>query len=164
MSKQNIIITYHQFKTSHELNADQLNLLAEAERACTWAYSKYSGFSVGAALLLENGQLITGCNQENASYPCGICAERAALFQYGNLPSKSKIIKMAVAIKTERKLTTPTPCGLCRQVMVEFEHNNNNDIQLILGHHSSPILVFASLKSLMPFPFDGSLLPGNRNS
>ena len=108
------------------LDTPQKELLNAALQATSNAYAPYSQFYVGSAILLENNQIISGVNQENASYPCGICAERALLYHYGNLQPKLKIIKMAVAVanKNLKNLYPIAPCGLCRQVMCEFEQNN----------------------------------------
>lgn len=160
MHEENLNLRYKIFETDSELDDLQLYLLTQASTAALKANAPYSNFFVGAALLLEDKSILTGINQENASYPCGICAERAVLFSYGNQSEKVSILKMAVSIHSNRHSnpTPAAPCGLCRQVMAEFELQNKQNIELILGNKNSKIYVFDSLQSLLPFHFHPGFL------
>lgn len=153
-------IEYQIYDDATHLSALQFNLLQSALDAAKSAYAPYSNFYVGAAILMDNDSIITGCNQENASYPCGICAERAALYSIISIAPGSKILKLAVAIQNEtpHKDYPPSPCGICRQVMCEFESINQNPIELILGHPAKTCFVFKSCKDILPFSFDANFL------
>lgn len=153
-------IFYEEFPDSSFLNDAQQQLLKEAQEECQYAYAPYSNYKVGAALLLENQQVIKGTNQENASYPCGICAERTALFSYGQGKNRNAILKIAISVSTENIILNypPSPCGLCRQVLVEFEENNQRAIEIILGQPGRKCLVLYSAKDLLPFHFGSSNL------
>lgn len=142
------------------LDTPQKELLNAALQATSNAYAPYSQFYVGSAILLENNQIISGLNQENASYPCGICAERAVLYHYGNLQLKLKITKMAVTVanKNLKNLYPIAPCGLCRQVMCEFEQNNGSPIELILGHPEHESIIIPEINKLLPFVFNSDYL------
>lgn len=160
MKEVHIHIPYLYYTLGKELDEAQQTLLRIAQEASKYANAPYSGFYVGAAILLQDGTIIQGCNQENSSYPCGICAERAVLATYGNLYSKIKIIKMAISSQSEieHKKSPAAPCGFCRQVMTEFELQNGENIQLILGHLEKVTYVFSSIGSLLPLAFNKEYL------
>lgn len=155
--KLQITIEYEQL-TLVELSKALQGLLIEAKEALSKAYAPYSAFRVGAAVLLENGRVITGNNQENAAYPSGLCAERVALFaarsQYPNIPIK------AIAITAEpdkHLLSSPvSPCGSCRQVMAEYESNNKGEnIQVVLGGTADKVWLLNNASCLLPLTFRG---------
>ncbi len=160
MIEKNISIQYRVHHNDHQLDKLQIQLIESAMQAASLAYAPYSKFQVGAAILLENHNIMTGCNQENASYPCGVCAERAVLYSYGNLATKPAILKMAISLfsNTHPELDSPAPCGLCRQVMAEFEIQNGNNIELLLGNLKDSVNVFSSLRALLPFHFHSGFL------
>ncbi|TND02598.1 MAG: cdd [Bacteroidetes bacterium] len=118
-----IVTRVAEYATESELPELSRNLLAEARKAAEKAYAPYSEFHVGAALLLENGTVVTGNNQENAAYPSGLCAERVAVFaagaQFPDIPAQA----IAISCKTPHfSIDTPlSPCGACRQVLAEYE-------------------------------------------
>jgi len=153
-------IAYRQVTDPSVLNDDQQLVIREALLACGSAYAPYSDFPVGAALLLEDQSVLKGSNQENASYPCGICAERNVLFHYGSSSNEVKIKKIAIAVaKPSLQTKLPAaPCGLCRQVMAEYEYLNQKPIEVILAHQDSAFLIFESCQSLLPFWFSPSFL------
>lgn len=153
-------IHYQSFDQGKDLESQQSMLLARALDVTIYAYAPYSKFKVGAALLLENNIILVGCNQENASYPCGICAERNVLFSKGAQHPKAKIKCIAIVVQNQLKdiNTPPTPCGLCRQVLSEFEFNNHQPIQIILGHPDRKTWVFNSCADLLPLAFTPSSL------
>ena len=145
-------INYHEYETAANLpEADQL-LILKARESVKNGYAPYSGFHVGAAVLLQNGIIITGNNQENAAYPSGLCAERTALFyaasQYPNVPIK------AIAVSTFNQ--TPTgnarPCGACLQVMAEYEDLAGRPLHIVLDG-SARIIVLDGIDNLLPFRF-----------
>src|ERR1044072_5936200 len=116
---KNFIIVNH----LDELDAESKYLVHKAKESLSHAYAPYSKFMVSAAVLLENGTIITGTNQENAAYPSGMCAERVALYAMASHHPESRIVKMAIVAKRKsgKDLVPATPCGSCRQVMLEYE-------------------------------------------
>lgn len=142
-----------------ELTAEQKMLVNRAKANTKRSYSPYSHFSVGAALLLANGQVVDGANQENAAYPSGLCAERTALFAAGALYPDVPVVALAVACYTHGAfLPNPgSPCGGCRQVMIETEERGGKPMQVLL-YGENETWVLDSAKSLMPLSFDGSVL------
>ena len=139
-----------------ELEQSEQFIISKAIEATNNSYAPYSKFCVGAALLLENDEIIIGCNQENAAYPSGLCAERAALFsagaQYPDVPVKA----LAIAARNENGMMKlpVVPCGACRQVMLETEKRYNHDMRILL-YGTSGVYVVDSVKALLPLQFDG---------
>lgn len=160
MAQVEYTIRFEEFESSSLLDAVQQQLLQSAFDECNNAYAPYSNFKVGAAILLKDLKVLTGNNQENASYPCGICAERAALFAYGLGKKNNPILKLAVSVLTTHYIQDqpPSPCGLCRQVLVEFEELNPNPIEIILGQPGMKCFVFQSAKDLLPLHFGPAYL------
>ncbi|KGO00989.1 cytidine deaminase [Porphyromonas sp. COT-290 OH3588] len=140
----------------HEaLSPVRLEMERLAIEAARKAYAPYSRFHVGAAVLLENGQIITGSNQENAAYPSGTCAERTALFYAGaQYPDVAPQELMIVAFNQEGRVPLITPCGSCRQVIIETATRFAPYKILLAGQ--SEVLVLEDCRSLLPFAFDGS--------
>lgn len=142
-----------------ELPLEDDLLIKQAELACKTSYAPYSRFTVGAALLLENGKTVIGSNQENAAYPSGMCAERIALFNAATNYPNIKIKKIAITALNEYspQFIGVTPCGSCRQVMLEYEKLQNQNIEVLFSIENS----WAKLNKsavLLPFCFDkGSL-------
>ena len=142
-----------------ELSEEYKQLVDEAKRVTQNAYAPYSRFYVGAAVLLENGEVVSGTNQENAAYPSGLCAERTTMFyansKYPNVAPKA----LAIATFSEGDfLEEPiTPCGACRQVLLETEVRYGVDIDVLL-YGSKGIYVLKSVKALLPLAFDKSVL------
>ncbi|MFM2135398.1 MAG: cytidine deaminase [Bacteroidota bacterium] len=143
------------FDKVEELNETDRDLVAAARKAAADAYAPYSEFQVGAVLRLEDGTLIHGNNQENASYSLGLCAERVALFAAGaNHPGK-KIVAMAITAHSPNfEINRPiAPCGACRQAIAEYEHRYRQPIRLILTGEKGEILVAESIEGLLPLQF-----------
>jgi len=136
------------------LDDAQKKVVEAAVEAIETSYSPYSKFAVGAALLIEDGSIIQGSNQENMAYPSGTCAERAALFTYGSMGSSKKIIKLAVFARFHgaESFALGAPCGSCRQVMLEYELKQEHPFEVIFFHGNSYI-ISSSAKSLLPFHF-----------
>ena len=138
-----------------ELSAEDQRLIEKAIEATSHSYAPYSHFCVGAALLLNNGVEITGCNQENAVYPVGLCAERVAVLSSQAQYPNTKILSLAIAARnTEGEFVTVpvSPCGSCRQVILEQEMRFKHPIRIILVGQKG-IFIFNSIKDLLPFAF-----------
>jgi cytidine deaminase len=134
-------------------------LAQSAREAANRAYAPYSCFHVGAAVLLENGEIITGNNQENAAYPSGLCAERVALFYAGAQYPEIAVKTLAIAAETGGKqVKLITPCGACRQVLLETEARSKQSIQILLCGADEAYLI-DSASALLPLCFDGNDLP-----
>jgi cytidine deaminase len=149
-----------QVTTDYSPTADDLMLIARAEAALPYAYAPYSGFQVASALLLSNGVIVTGTNQENAAYPAGMCAERVALFAVASQYPGEQIRKMVVvARKVGGTAFSPaTSCGSCRQVMLEFEHRQSQPFEVIMLERAGRWLHTSSAAALLPFSFNKSNL------
>lgn len=148
------------YETLTETSKSVQNLMQLAILARQKAYAPYSNFNVGAALRLENGEVITGSNQENASYPSGLCAERTAIYYAGAQFPEVKIIEMAItASSTKNPTTTPIPpCGACRQAISEYEVKQDQPIAIYFMGESGKVVKSDSLANLLPLVFDKSVL------
>lgn len=160
MTIQTLHLNYQIHAAPESLNPAQRQLIEIAFEAAGQAYAPYSHYQVGAALLLEDGTVLKANNQENASYPCGICAERNVLYYYGANFKNLKITKIAISTKLLNVTIEqpPAPCGLCRQVMGEFERNNAMSIEILLGQPGKMIYLFHSCNDLLPFGFHPDFL------
>lgn len=142
-----------------ELNANQQSLIEKAKEQVEKAYAPYSQFHVGAAVELENGAVFAGSNQENAAYPSGLCAERVALF-FANAQFPDVAVKtIAIAAHTAGAfLASPiTPCGACRQVLLESEVRFEKDIEVLL-YGTDETIQLLNVKQLLPLSFEKSNL------
>lgn len=138
-----------------ELLAEDAILVEEARNATSLSYSPYSNFSVGAAVLLENGEIIKGANQENASYPVGICAERSVLSTAQNLYPNVPVIAISLAAKDSNGCFTKnyvTPCGMCRQVIAECEKRYQRHIRIIMAS-ADKVIIADKINDLLPLAF-----------
>lgn len=153
MEKKNIQIAY--LAGAPETLAPEDRMLADAARKATESsYSPYSHFQVGAAILLEDGTIVMGSNQENAAYPSGLCAERVTIFSASAQYPGKAMKALAIAAQTGGSFTKApvTPCGACRQVMTEVEARQSSPLRIIL-YGTEQSLVFEGIGSLMPFCF-----------
>ncbi len=143
-----------------ELSSEDNLLMSKAIEARSKAYAPYSKFNVGAALLLENNEIITGNNQENAAYPSGMCAERVAIWKAGSDYPNIKILKLAISASSSiNKVDKPVgPCGACRQSLSEYEIKQKQPFPIIFMGEVGEIVKTESLGSLLPFSFDSSYL------
>ena len=143
-----------------DLDLESKYLVHKAKDAAAHAYAPYSKFLVGAAILLEDGTIVTGTNQENAAYPSGMCAERVALFSAISQHPEARISKIAVVAKRKnsKELLPATSCGPCRQVMLEFEARQNKKFEVIMLSQEHKWVKASSAMSLLPFSFTGSSL------
>ena len=148
------------YNSVNELPSDIKFLMDEAIDARKKAYAPYSKFEVGAALLLENGEVITGNNQENASYPSGLCAERTAIYYAGSKYPDVKILKIAISASSRNQETSipVPPCGACRQAISEYEVKQNLPIEIYFMGKVGEVVKSDSLVNLLPFVFKKSAL------
>ena len=148
------------FENENELSKNDLTLLNEARKATGRAYAPYSNFLVGAAIQLQNGQIILGSNQENAAYPSGLCAERTAVFS-ASVQFPNEIIE-TIAIAAKPKEATDfiaiSPCGSCRQVLSEYENKQEKPIRMIMEGENKSIYILSSIADLLPLKFSKSSL------
>ena len=167
MKQVEIICSLSEFENEEELSADDRRLINEAKLSMNNAYAPYSDFFVGAAILLENGTIVRGNNQENASYPIGLCAERVAIFAAGANYPGVKIKSLAVAARSNRfNVNSPVPpCGACRQAIAEYEHRFDKSIRIIMTGSSGKIIVSESIGNLLPLQFnsDDLKITGNES-
>ncbi len=157
MKKVERLISYKEYGSVKELSKEDELLLYEAAEATNGSYSPYSNFAVGAAVLLENGEIIRGSNQENAAYPVGLCAERVALFYASHKYPNVAVKAIAITAKSEiHPVEDPIkPCGSCRQVMAETEYRFQHKMKIILKGETDKVIVFDSTDHLLPFSFSG---------
>ena len=157
--QKKIIETKVSVYTFDELPNEYQTLINKAKEQVSKAYAPYSGFHVGAAVLLENGEIVTGSNQENSAYPSGLCAERVSMFyanaQYPNVPAKA----IAIAAYTNGDFVDEpiTPCGACRQSLLETEIRFEKDITILL-YGKNNIYAVDSVKQLLPLCFEKASL------
>lgn len=147
-------IKFEEITDRSSLSFEELELIRKAEEILQKAYSPYSKFKVGTSLILENGLFLVGNNQENASFPCGICAERVVLsYAKANYPDL-KIKKIAITTTAEDfEVKSPVaPCGMCRQVILEYELKQNFPIEILL-FDAEKLLKFKQAKDLLPLHF-----------
>ena len=138
-----------------ELSPEEQQLVAKAIASTDNSYAKYSHFHVGAALLLENGVVLPGCNQENAAFPAGLCAERSAIFAAGAQYPNVAVTTLAIAARNPQGELTEepvSPCGTCRQVMIETETRYERPIRILL-YGRRRIFVMDGIRHLMPLSF-----------
>jgi len=155
MTEKQIVIRYTEYTSASEMTPEDQKVVNAALEARIGSYSPYSHFQVGSALLLADGTIIKGANQENAAYPSGLCAERTALFAAGaNYPDVPPRTLAIVAFDHGHLLDEPaTPCGSCRQVMAESQKRAGGPIAVILIG-ARRIWKFDSVDAVLPFIFD----------
>lgn len=159
MQAKQLTIKFLEYNSESELVEYDIELIRRARLAGINAWAPYSDFHVGAAIELDNNEIITGNNQENAAYPSGICAERVALF-YANSRFPEVFIKSIAVTASNRNglVESPvTPCGACRQALLEAEIRFGKPIRIILEGRNK-ILEFEGIESLLPFSFNASAL------
>ena len=160
MKKVSINAEFEVYESEDELPQEDKRLMEEAVAARENSYSPYSKFKVGAAISLDNGEVISGSNQENASYPAGLCAERTAIFYAGAKYPGASILKLAVSARSENhtvEIPTP-PCGSCRQAIAEYEVKQNRPIEIFFMGERGKVVKSKSIADLLPLLFDSSYL------
>lgn len=160
MKEININTTISVFNGINELTEEIQNLMSQAIETRKNAYAPYSNFRVGAAILLDNGKIVLGSNQENAAYPSGLCAERVAIFQAGAIYPNAKIVKLAItaASDTNPTLSPIPPCGACRQSIAEYEFKQDTPIEIYFMGESGEVYKSNSINNLLPLSFDKTSL------
>ncbi|MFV8355234.1 cytidine deaminase [Flavobacterium sp. XS1P32] len=160
MKELSIITQFKAFDAIPDLPTDIQELMLQAVAVRKNAYAPYSKFRVGVAILLDNGEIVLGSNQENAAYPSGLCAERVAIFHAGAIYPTAKILKMAITAASDtNQTTTPIPpCGSCRQSIAEYEIKQETPIEIYFMGEIGNIYKSDSIKNLLPFMFDKKFL------
>jgi cytidine deaminase len=160
MKEVKIETTLQVYDSISNLPEDVQQLMNSAIEARKHAYSPYSKFDVGAAILLDNGKVISGSNQENASYPSGLCAERTAIYYAGATYPKAKMLKMALTASSQNQQTLKPipPCGACRQAIAEYEIKQGNPIEIYFMGVKGKVVKSKSLANLLPLVFESSVL------
>lgn len=148
------------FDSDKELPTDVQQLVQKAAEARKTSYAPYSNFNVGVALLLENGIIISGSNQENAAYPSGICAERVAIWKAASDYPNVKVVKLVITASSNNKIVDSpvSPCGACRQTLFEYESKQEELIEIYFMGETGKIFKTDSLKDLLPVAFSKFLL------
>lgn len=160
MEKLTITTTFTVYPSVAELPHGVAGLMEQAVAVRKASYAPYSKFHVGAALLLDNGQVVLGSNQENAAYPSGLCAERVAIFYAGAVYPGAKILQMAISAAAESKVVTDPipPCGACRQSIAEYELKQDTPIAIYFMGEEGKVYCSDSLRNLLPLVFGGEYL------
>jgi cytidine deaminase len=148
--------SFQQFADIEELDSESKYLVHKAKEATAHSYAPYSKFQVGAALILDDGTVITGANQENASYPLCMCAERVALYASSATHPDKRIVKIAVAAhkKGHKELAPASPCGACRQVILEYEQRQDRPIEIVMYGSEEKWVKCTSAATLLPLAFN----------
>jgi cytidine deaminase len=160
LKKIQINTTFTVFDSMDSLDAQTRELMQKAVEVRKQAYAPYSKFRVGAAILLENGKVVIGSNQESAAYPSGLCAERVAVFQAGSLYPNTKILKIIISATSDispTKRPTP-PCGACRQSISEYEQKQDVPIEIYFMGETGEVYKSDSLENLLPLSFHKDFL------
>ncbi len=160
MKKEKIEFTYSVYNNINELEDTDEWLLSEAREVTKQAYAPYSNFYVGAVAKLANGEIVAGSNQENASFPAGLCAERVLLASASTLYPKIPVEVMAISYHSVNGSSDEplSPCGICRQYLQEYEDRVQHPIRLILGGMEGKVFVLEKAGDLLPMAFTGAAL------
>lgn len=154
MREYEIKVKVEEYSDRSELSANDLQLLQKSEEAARTSYAPYSNFNVGVAILLENGEIVSGSNQENSASPSGLCAERVAMFyanaHFPNVP----VVALAVSSSINGVINDKPvyPCGSCRQALLENEQRFKKPIRVVMGS-SKNIQAVGSINDLLPLSF-----------
>jgi cytidine deaminase len=155
MEQKNLSFSYLEYDSMEELPSSDRELLEHAKKAVDAAYAPYSHYKVGAAVRMGNGNIITGSNQENMAFPSGLCAERVALFAAASANPGTSVEAIAI---TSKSLQFPvekpvTPCGACRQAIIEYEMLSREKIRIILMGETGKVLIIDGMEALLPLSF-----------
>jgi cytidine deaminase len=155
MKKTEFKFSFEVYDSIRELSQEDAWLLQKAGEVTQHAYAPYSHFRVGAVAKMTNGEIVTGSNQENASFPVGLCAERALLASASSLFPQVPIQSIAISYRSDNVSSDHpiSPCGICRQSLQEYEMRVAHPIRLILGGMEGKIYVIESASSLLPLAF-----------
>ena len=160
ISKLTISTDIEVYDSEKDLSKKDASLLSEARKILKKAYAPYSNFQVGAAVLLDNGKVVTGSNQENAAYPSGLCAERVAIFYAGAQYPDIGVNTIAISVKSKSVVIKEplSPCVGCRQVIAEYENRSGKGIRIIMSGEKGQIYIAKSIESLLPLMFSKKYL------
>lgn len=160
MPEKNLSLQFTSYSNPEDLSDQDRELLEKAIKARNSAYAPYSGFSVGASVLMDNGEVVTGNNQENAAYPSGICAERVAVWNAISRFPEGRILKVFISASSRNRIVDRpvSPCGSCRQTMAEYETRQQQNIAVYFTGETGEVIRAESVRDLLPFLFDNSLL------
>lgn len=160
MKELKIETSINVFNEINDLSSEIKALMLQAIEVRKNAYAPYSKFRVGAAILLENGKIVVGSNQENAAYPSGLCAERVAIFYAGAVHPNVKILKLAITAASDSNptLSPIPPCGACRQSIAEYEFKQDIPIEIYFMGESGEVYKSNSIANLLPLSFDKTSL------
>tara|TARA_R100000687_G_C6416625_1_gene148942 strand:+ start:168 stop:650 length:483 start_codon:yes stop_codon:yes gene_type:complete len=160
MKPLKVTSNFEVYNSVEELPQVIQSLMKTAVDARDKAYAPYSQFKVGAAIALNNNEVVTGSNQENASYPSGLCAERTAIYYAGAAFPEAQIQNIAISAKSMRHLVEAPvpPCGACRQALVEYEVKQETDIAVYFMGETGKVMKANSIKDLLPLIFENSVL------
>jgi len=160
MKEVKVESTFFVYDNLKDVPSNVQQLMKKASEARDKAYAPYSKFHVGAAIILDNGEIVTGSNQENAVYPSGLCAERTAIYYAGAQYPKSKILTMAIIAGSTKNMTAEPipPCGACRQAIAEYEVKQESPIEIYFMGETGKVVKSNSLANLLPLLFDKSVL------
>lgn len=155
MQQHQIQVSFDEYQDSNSLNPLDAELLKSAREAIQLSYAPYSNFQVGAAARLSNGVILKGSNQENASFPAGLCAERVLLSICSSLYPGMAVTDMAISYfnKLGESNRPISPCGVCRQSLCEYENVVQHPIRLILGGSQGKIFIIKKATDLLPLAF-----------
>jgi cytidine deaminase len=155
MAKESFQFEYEKYASLEELNEADRALLKKAHEAASSAYAPYSNFKVGAAAEMQNGETITGSNQENISFPAGLCAEGVVLAAAASKFPGMPIRQLAITYQSSKENNSApiAPCGICRQSLQEFKERTGSPVKLIMGAINGSVIVVNDAASLMPFSF-----------
>ena len=160
MKKEECQFSFISYSSINELNEEDAKLLSAARKIAEAAYAPYSKFCVGAVAMLSNGETVSGTNQENASYPAGLCAERVLLASVSSLYPGTPIETIAVSYNNKNGESNQpiSPCGICRQSLLEYEERTSRPIKLILSGQQGEVIVIERSSSLLPLSFGSAHL------
>jgi cytidine deaminase len=160
MKENKFEFQYEVYNDITELKKEDADLLTKARTVTKEAYAPYSNFFVGAVAKLSNGETVAGTNQENASYPVGICAERVLLGNAATLYPGVSIDTLAISYDSKEVPSDHpiSPCGMCRQALLEYETRTDKPIRMILAGQQGRIYIVKTVRFLLPFAFDRSEL------
>jgi len=155
MKKEKYDFAYEVYNSIDELSEQEASLLKQARETTQYAYAPYSHFKVGAVAKMKNGEIVVGCNQENASFPVGLCAERVLLASASSLYPNVPIDTIAISYNSDQVASDHpvAPCGICRQSLQEFEQRSKTAIKLVLGGMQGKVIVIEKASQLLPLAF-----------
>jgi len=158
MALKKVELSYMEYRDLDELDSEMKHLVQQAKEASKTAYAPYSLFKVGASVLLSNGDIVKGSNQENIAYPSGLCAERVVINSASSLFPNEKIV--AIAVSSDHHFENDedmfSPCGACRQVMAEAELRTGKKLKIIVNTPGGITRAFNGISQLLPFTFNYS--------